>query len=142
METGPFQMHNSSDHLTKITRSYIDFINQVSQGEEFDPLAVAQNILAPNCKKVFNGTVFTETREDFVADLLKVYRENGAWKIRPVDIILSPDSDISVIRLFVDMENFGHFTEIVILRFDSAGLIKELNIVFNKVEEKYNFEGA
>ena len=133
-------MRHSSQKLLDATHRYIDFINRISKGEDFAQMDVAATLLAPDCKKIFNGTIFTKTREEFVNDLLQVYRTHGSWHIRPVDIILSSEGNASVMRLFVDLEKIGHFTEMVILRFNAQGLMEELNIVLNKIEDAYHFD--
>lgn len=130
-----------SHPLVEATHRYVDFINRLNKGEDFAQHDVAATLLAPDCKKVFNGTIFTQSRQEFVDDLLTVYRTHGSWNIRPADILLSQDNNAVVMRLFVDMEKGGHFTEIVIVCFNAQGLIQELNIVFNKIEDGYHFEG-
>lgn len=117
---------------------YLDFIDQISQGEDRPYAEMASSLLAPECKKIYNGTLYTETREDFIADLLQVNKTYGRWNVRPADIIISNDS--AVLRLFIDMETLGSFTAIVILRYNENGLITEINEVFNKVEDSYQFE--
>jgi len=58
----------------------------------------------------------------------------------PADIIISTESNTAVVRLFVDIPSKGHFTEILLMRFDDNLMISEINIVFNKVEDGYTFE--
>ena len=137
-----FAMEKEAPHpLVETTQQYVNFINRLNKGEDFAQHDVAATLLAPDCKKIFNGTVFSQSRQAFVDDLVALQRTLGSWHLRPADIILSQEKNVVVVRLFVDMEKGGHYTEIVIFRFNSEGLIQELNIVFNKIEEGYHFEG-
>ena len=114
------EAQDNSETLLKASRRYVDFINRISVGEVFPQLDEAATLIAPDCKKIFNGHLFTKNREEFVADLLSVYENHGSWKIIPVDIIPAPASNIVVLRLIIETERFGTNTAIVILRYDSS----------------------
>ena len=43
-------------------------------------------------------------------------------------------------RIFIEMENFGAYTAIVILRYDTRYLITEINEVLNQVKGAYDFK--
>ena len=126
--------------LQKATDRYLNFINQISIGEIFPQMETAAEILSPNCKKILNGQLFTQNREDFVRDLLSVYENQGAWTVYPADIIIDPSSNTVVLRIFIEMENFGTYTAIVILRYDSSYLITEINEVLNQAKGSYDFK--
>ncbi len=130
---------NLSAKLREAANAYVQFINRLSQGEEFDQFTAAKTLLSPGCRKIFNGHLITSSADEFVQDLLCVYKTHGPWTIRPEDIIVSLESNTAVLRLLVDMEADGKFTEILLLKFDQNHLIDEINIVFNKVEEGYGF---
>lgn len=124
--------------LRTATDAYLDFINQIgNKGTVSSPAA----IIAPNCKKVLNGQLFAENREEFVNDLLSVYENQGAWQVQPVDIITAPSNNTVVLRLFIEAEKFGIYTAMVILRYDSNYLITEINEVLSRVKGSYDFEG-
>jgi hypothetical protein len=125
--------------LSQSTYSYVNFINRISQGLCENPLEEAKEIISQDCKKVLNGQVFTENRDDFILDLLDVYKNQGPWKIRPAEILVAPSSNTAVLRIFIEMEKCGTYTAIVILRYNPHGLIQEINEVLNKVEGSYDF---
>ncbi len=127
--------------LLEVTHRYLGFINRISKGE-VPQRDAAVSLLAPDCKKVLNGKVYTKTRDDFISDLLEVNRTQGCWTVKPVDIISSPKNKSVTLRLMIDMEKLGPFTAIVICRFDANNLISEINEVFNKVEDSYHFDKA
>lgn len=130
------------EYYTAAVNRYVDFINRISQGEEFAQNEVAATLLSPECRKIFNGGICIEKRDAIVSDLLLVHKNHGSWTISPADIIISAEDQTAVLRLFIDMEKFGVFNAIVILRYDSHGLVTEINEVFNRVEGTYSFDGA
>ena len=124
--------------LQKATDSYLHFINQISTGSLISKEDAA--IISPNCKKILNGQLFTQNRDDFIKDLQSVYENQGAWKIYPADIIVAAASKSVVLRLFIQMEKCGIYTAIVILRYDANYLITEINEVLNQVRGSYDFK--
>jgi hypothetical protein len=130
----------ADDKLVDATQRYLAFIDRMSQGEEFPQEEVASSLIAPDCKKILNGKLYTESRSAFIEDLIKVNQTLGCWKVKVVDRITSPHSNTVVLRLMIDLENAGAFTEILILRYNSDCLISEMNVVFSKVEGSYNFD--
>lgn len=132
-------LQENSEALQRAVDQYLNFIKRISKGEVFSQMEVAAEILSPNCKKILNGQVFIQSREDFVADLLSVYENQGAWSVYPADIIIASSSNTAVLRLLIEMKNFGLYTAIVILRFDSNYLITEINEVLNQVKGSYDF---
>lgn len=127
-------LQENSEGLQKATENYLSFINQISKGEIFPQMETAAEIISPNCKKILNGQLFAQNREEFVRDLLSVYENHGGWKVCPADIIIEPSSNTVVLRIFIETENFGIHTAIVILRYDSNYLITEINEVLNQVK--------
>ncbi len=75
-----------------------------------------------------------------VTDLLSIYQNQGAWKVLPMDTIIAPSSNTVVLRILIEMERFGAYTAIVILRYDSNYLITEINEVLNQVKGSYDFK--
>lgn len=133
-------LQENAEALQKATDRYLHFINQISQGEVFLQMETAAEIIAPACKKILNGQLFTQNREDFVRDLLSVYENQGTWKIYPADIIVDPLGNTVVLRILIEMENFGAYTAMVILRYDSHCLITEINEVLSQVKGSYDFK--
>lgn len=129
-----------SEKLLDVTHRFIDFVNRISQREVFSYSEVAASLLAPNCQKSFNGNLYTESRDDYIADLLEVNRVYGNWRVEPLDIIISPINRCAVVRLMIDMEKFGTFTAIAILRFNEDYQVFEINEVLSRVESSYNFD--
>ncbi len=127
--------------LQDVTCRYLDFINSIGGGEFFSHAEVAATLLNQDCKKIFNGNLYTENRDDFVADLLSVNVNQGCWSVHAVDIIISAQKRASILRLIIKMETSEIFTAIVILRFNESDLITEINEVFNKIGNPYDFEG-
>jgi len=132
-------IYSQENVLRNATDQYLHWINRISQGEVFPQMEAAAEILSPDCRKILNGQLFTETREDFVIDLLSFYANQGAWKITPADIIIDSTSRTVVLRLFIEMANSSTYTAIVILRYDSNHLITEINEVLNEVKGSYGF---
>jgi hypothetical protein len=133
-------LQENSESLQKATDRYLSFIDQISKGEVFPQMETAAEIISPHCKKILNGQLFTQNREDFVSDLLSVYENQGAWKVYPADIIIDSSSNSVVLRIFIEMENFGTYTAIVILRYDSSYFITEINEVLSQVKGSYDFK--
>lgn len=132
---------NHSEALLNASRKYVGFINRIGGGEVFTQMDEAATLIAPECKKIFNGHLFAKNREDFIADLLSVYANHGCWKIIPIEVIRAPLDNTVILRLIIEAENFGTNTAIVILRYDSNYLITEINEVFNQVQGTYDFAG-
>lgn len=125
--------------LLDSAHQYLNFIDQISCGKATNSLDDSKVLFTDDCKKVFNGNLLTSTREAFVLDLLSVYENHGGWKITPVDIIVAPSSHCVILRVMTDLENYGAFTAIVILRYDTNYLVTEINEVFNKKIDGYDF---
>ncbi len=134
-------LQNHSEALLKASHKFVDFINRIGNGEVFMQMDKAATLIAPECKKIFNGHLFTKNREEFVADLLSVHENYGCWTITPIEVIRAPSDHIVILRLLIEAENFGTNTAIVILRYDSNYLITEINEVFSPVKGSYDFEG-
>lgn len=132
----------NSEALHKATYRYLNFINQISTGEVFPQMEAAAEIISPNCKKVLNGQLFTQNREDFVTDLLSLYENQGGWKVIPAEILIVPLDNTVVLRIFIEMEKFGSYTAIVILRYDESYLVTEINEVLSEVKGSYDFEDS
>lgn len=131
----------TASYLTDIAKKYVATINKLSHGEEQDYYAIAGQLLSPDCKKIFNGACVASSSDQFVADLLEVYKNHGSWTITPVDIIPSLETNTVVMRLMVDIQTLGKYTELLILRLDNNNLISEINIVFSPLQESgYSFE--
>lgn len=139
-ETREERVEDSNKKLREVSRRYLAFIDRMSQGENFPQEEIAETLIAFDCRKILNGKLYTESRDAFIADLLQVNKNQGCWKVHPVDIITSPESRTVVMRLMIDMENVGAFTEILILRFDSNYLITEMNCVFSRIDGSYSFD--
>lgn len=134
------QMKSRSTQLVEAANRYVALINKLSKGEEHDYFAQASTLLSPNCKKVFNGALVTSSCEQFVADLLQVYKTHGSWHLTPVEIVPSSETNSVTLRLTVDITALGKYTEMLLMKFDENGLISEINIVFSKVEDGYSFD--
>ncbi len=130
------------EYYTGAVNRFVDFINRISHGEEFAQYEVAATLISPDCRKIFNGGICIQGRDTIISDLLLVHKNHGSWTISPADTIISSGDQTVVLRLFIDMEKFGIFNAIVILRYDSHGLVTEINEVFNRVEGTYSFEGV
>ena len=126
--------------LQKATDKYLNFINKIGNGDVFPQMEAAAELISPNCKKILNGQLFTQNREDFVTDLLSIYENQGAWKVSPLDTVIAPSSNTVVVRILIEMDNFGAYTAIVIFRYDSSCLIAEINEVLNQVKGAYDFK--
>lgn len=122
------------------TYRYLDFISKIGGGEIFSYTEVAADLLTLDCQKVFNGNLYTASRDLFIADLLSVNETQGCWTILPLDILISPKNKTSTLRLIIKMGKSDVFTAMVLLRYDDNYLIKEINEVFNKVGTSYDFE--
>ncbi len=133
-------LYAESETLRKATEKYLKFIDQISKGLHFSQLEAAEEILSPNCKKVLNGQLYAQNREDFVMDLLSVYQNHGGWEVYPQDIIIAPLNNAVVLRLFIEIEKYGTYTAQVILRYDSDYLITEINEVLSPVNGYYDFK--
>ncbi len=127
--------------LRKASDKYLNCINQISHGMDIHKIH-AQDIISPNCKKILNGQLYTQTREEFLMDLRTAYKNQGAWELYPEDIIIAPSYHAVVLRLFIDMETSASYTAIVILRFDSNYLVTEINEVLSPVNGAYDFKLA
>lgn len=130
------------EYYTGAVNRYVDFINRIGHGEEFLRHEVAATLFSPECRKIFNGRSCIQERDAIISDLLLVHKNHGDWTISPADIIISAEDQTAVLRLFINIEKFGIFNAIVILRYDSQGLVTEINEVFNRVEGAYSFDGA
>lgn len=129
-----------SESLQMATDNYLNFITKIAEGANFPQMEVASKILSPNCKKILNGELFKQNREDFVNDLLDVYKKQGGWKVELKETILSPLSKTVVLRMFFTLKNSDIYTAIIILHFDSNFLITEINEVLNQVKGSYDFK--
>jgi hypothetical protein len=133
-------IQDNSAALLEVSHRYMDFINRIGKGETFAQMDEATTLFAPSCKKVFNGWLVAENREDLVTDLLAVYENHGSWKSIPIDIISAAADNTLILRIIIETERFGTNTAIVILRCDSDYLITEINEVFSQVHHQYNFK--
>lgn len=126
-------LHADSEALRKATDKYLNFINQISKGIDFSQTQ-ATEIIASQCNKILNGQILTQNREDFLMDLRSFYENHGGWEVFPADVIIAPASNTVILRLFIETEKLGLYTAIVILRYDSALSITEINEVLSEVK--------
>ncbi len=118
--------------LQSATSRYVAFINHLG-GEVFDAKS-ASLICSPDLKKIFNGKLSANSRDEFISQLLELKHRQGNWAIHPADILILPESRTVVLRLIIAIEKAGVFTAIVILRYTPDLLIAEINEVFNQFE--------
>jgi hypothetical protein len=130
--------YSSTDRkLIDLTNRYVEFINQVSQGEQTShPI---DTLFSPNCKKMLNGATITTTSKAFVSELTTLQSTHGCWKVTPLDTIYDTKKNTVVLRLIIEM-NGKSFTGMVILRSSAKHRIKEINEVFNEVKGSYGFK--
>lgn len=124
--------HEECDALQSATNRYIAFINQL--GGPGDDIGNAALICAPDCKKIFNGKLTANSRDEFISQLLDLKQNQGYhWAINPAEILFLPESRVAVLRLIIAIEMAGEFTAIVILRYTPEFLVAEINEVFNRL---------
>lgn len=134
------KFHAEEETLQTAAENFLDFMNQISQGVVFSVSEAAAEIFSPDCKKILNGQLFKENREDFIEDLLSVYEKQGSWKIYPADLIVASSNNTVVLRLLIEMEKWGTYTAMVILRYNTDYLVTEINEVLSQVKGAYDFE--
>ncbi|QLH35433.1 MAG: hypothetical protein HWD61_04135 [Parachlamydiaceae bacterium] len=130
---------DKSEILSDLSIQYINFINSIGCGENTEGKN-ACCLFADACKKNFNGRWVAQNRDSFVHDLLSVYENHGSWKIIPIDKMIISDNNSVVLWIHIEAKNFGRNTAIVILRYDSDNLIKEIIEVFSPIQNEYEFE--
>lgn len=124
--------HEEYDALQSATNRYIAFINQL--GGHDANVGNPALICAPDCKKIFNGKLTANSRNEFISQLLDLKKNRGYhWAINPAEILFLPESRVAVLRLIIDIERAGEFTAIVILRYTPEFLVAEINEVFNRL---------
>lgn len=128
-------LYEHTEALRKAADIYLSFINKISKG--VDVSETIAEVIAQDCKKILNGKLFTHNRDEFIADLCDVYKNQGSWEVRPVDIMIDPVNNTAVLRVFTTLERHGLYTAIVILRYNEAYLITEINEVFSQVNGSY-----
>lgn len=121
--------------LVQAANDYTKYINKISHGKIFSQHEEAATLFTSDCKKIFNGHLQTDTRVAFVNALLSVYNSYGGWKMIPLEIIPAAEARCAIIRFLIETERLGTNTAIVILRFDEALAISEINEVFSPVNE-------
>ena len=124
--------HEECNALQSATNRYIAFINHLG-GPDAD-IGNAALICAPDCKKIFNGKLSANSRDEFISQLLDLKQNQGHWAVSPAEILFLPESRVAVLRLIIAIERAGAFTAIVILRYTPEFLVAEINEVFNKFE--------
>lgn len=133
-------MMTSSENLIKTTHQYLDFVNRIGRGESFPEVKEGALLFAPDCKKTFNGHLFGESAEKLILDLVSVHENYGDWQNTPLEIIPVPEQSTVVLRMLIEGVNAGKNTAIAILRYDSNGLITEINEVFSPIIDAYDFK--
>jgi hypothetical protein len=128
-----------SEALSNAIERYMDFSNRMGKGDAFSQVE-EEMFLAPDCKKIFNGHLFTETRKEFVAEFQSIYQNFGGWKTNLVDIVKDPSENKVVLRLIIESENYGFGTAITMISYDSSYRITELNEVFSQIQDAYDFK--
>lgn len=130
--------HSDPETLKSAANAYLKLIDEISHGQFSQ--GEASSIITPNCKKILNGRLYTETKDDFLNDLYSVYNTQGPWKIHLNDLFIDTFSHAVILRLFIEMEKLGVYTAIVVLRYDSDYLITEINEVLSHADGSYNFK--
>jgi hypothetical protein len=120
------------DALQAATSRYIAFINQLG-GHDAD-IGDPALICAPDCKKIFNGKLTANSRDEFISQLLDLKQNQGYhWAINPAEILFLPESRVAVLRSIITLERAEACTAIVILRYTPEFLVFEINEVFNRL---------
>lgn len=129
--------------MLTVTHRYLNFIEQISRGENFPYGAIAVSLLAPDCEKIFNGVPKLKGRDAFISDLLDVYKSQGSWDVDLVEPASPSQSRKTVtMPLNIDMGKAGTFTAIVILSFNSDFLITRIYEVLTNIDGAYKFDSG
>jgi hypothetical protein len=120
------------DALQSATNRYIAFINQLGghDADSGDPALIC----APDCKKIFNGKLAANSRDEFISQLIDLKQNQGYhWAHNPAEILFFPESRVAVFRSIITIERAETCTAIVILRYTPEFLVAEINEVFNRL---------
>lgn len=126
--------HDELDALESATNRYIEFINRLG-GHDAD-VGNSALICAPDCKKIFNGKLTANSRDEFISQLIDLQNQGYHWAINPAEILFLPESRVAVLRLIIIIEKAEACTAIVILRYTPEFLVSEINEVFNRLGSK------
>lgn len=124
----------ATKRLDSIGKTYVDLLNNIGtdQARSYEKDVAA--LIAPNCKKIVNGSVWFEGIEHFVPQLISTYQKVGSWTIEPLDTLPGRDGRSVVAHFLVPTEKAGIWNTLVILRCNDDFQITEINEVVNFYE--------
>lgn len=120
--------------LADIGRSYLDLLKRIGVERTKEYAQEVESLFAPSCKKIVNGEVWYESRDDFLPQLLSTGKAAGLWNIQNLAIIPGIDGKTVVIHFIAPTENIGIWNAITILRCNEQQKIIEIDEIFNSYE--------
>lgn len=108
--------------------AYIDFMRRVGAGQVDD----LSRYFSSNVKKVENGKTLITGFEGLKEQLSSAQIAAAPWYMKILDVLTDQDKNAAAVRFVWDSEQIGKYTTMVMLKFDDAGKITEINEVYNK----------
>lgn len=122
---------NPRDQLLLATHNYLNFIDKVSSGQKIASEELS-HLFAKDFKKIFDNTEKAASGDEFLAELQKIYKERGPWKVTPQQVVVDQDKLTTTFQLYIEMEDDLKLTTQVSLFFNQEGQITLLNEVLLK----------
>jgi len=121
---------------TTIAQRYIDFLIRFGSTENQKTVQPneMESIFAPICKKVMNGAVLTNSREEIYTQLQEATNYLNGWTINVYNenTLVNAENNVCVIHYDITTKSLGTMIVIKYLTMNQDGLIKEINEVYNQ----------
>lgn len=121
--------------IRQAANRYIQILNQIGAPGSDCRTDEITSLCARNCKKVRNGKILFEGREQFPSQLDAGKLWLGAWSIDVQELLIAADDRAATIRYRLSTEREGDLVVIAILYFDLKYKICEINEVHNQLEK-------
>ncbi len=125
---------SEKEALRKAANRYIEILNHIGAPQSGCRTEEITSSCARNCKKVRNGEILFEERDQFPLQLEAGKSWLGSWSIDVKGLLIAADDRAAAIRYELSTEKEGNLIVFVLLYFDSNYLITEINEVHNKLE--------
>lgn len=119
--------------ITQRAEHYITFLNQVGAAHPVNESPLTEQVnkfCSPHLTKIMNGKTLFTARTSFIPQLAANVETYGIWSIKAYEIIASHETNSVTISYHIATAKLGTFITLVVVKFDKAGLVIEINEVY------------
>ena len=123
------------NNLRNLGENYIAFLQKIGQTDAPVTEEEIAQIIAPDCKKIVNGCVFSTSSKALPEQLNTARKAIGKWNIETLLFSASPEDSTCSIQIKWTGDKMPESTTMTIIYFDDMGKINQIHEVYNEYEK-------